>query len=64
MQGISFLNKNRYFLFFESLKSVFLRFLRIQLPQHFFSKADTKKQICIGESLSSANCRDEFRMLH
>ena len=46
-----FIFKQKHVIFY-SLKSFFLRFLRIQLLQHFFAEADTKKiKICFTKSL-------------
>ena len=36
----------------------------MQLPQHFFGGADTKKhRYTSGKASAFADCRDEFRML-
>ena len=55
-------NKNNFFI--KQNISCYLNHLRIQLPQHFFAEADTKKhRYALAKASAFADCQGQFRML-
>ena len=64
---ITFLSSKTFLFFFKhkyipfSWKGIFLGFLRIQLPRHFFAEADTTKhRYASTKALAFAHCQGKF----